>query len=290
MVRDARAELQVDAAGPVQEDPQRRRAPGAASARPPAPRRQARRCDRRSSIAVLQRGVRRRREARGWSSGSSIVKSLRTCHVVKKVGWRPTRRCGRSRRSPGGRERPSIAARHTAVPAAATRLTRRLLRPPAAASPGPRWQLDATSGRRTAPSRPAPRAPRALAEHSYSRSAAAGSAASVKLGPQPPPGIAVERELTDAQRAAPADVEQRAVHAAARAVEHAQPGDLVGEPSASASPSRAPTPEQHQEPGPISPTTSPSTDTDAELTRWIRARTPTADCRLPTYAAFNRSR
>ncbi len=42
--------------------------------------------------------------------------------------------------------------------------------------------------------------------------------------------------------------------------------------SASRSPSPAATPSRTSRPGPIAATRSPSTDTEAELTRWTRAR------------------
>ena len=90
--------------------------------------------------------------------------------------------------------------------------------------------------------------------------------------------------------AAAADVEQGAVHAAlARSSNTRSRATLSASRSACASPSACPTPSSTTSPVPIAPTTSPSTDTEAELTRWIRALTlPAADG--STYAAFNRSR
>ena len=129
-----------------------------------------------------------------------------------------------------------------------------------------------------APKRPSPtgtpRTCKRVAEMLVQPLAVGGLGGLGEARPQPPAGVAVERELADAQRGA-ADVEQRAVHAAALAVEHAQPRDLVGQlRGLRVGVARARRRAAPRRPAPISPTTSPSTETDAELTRWMRARTP----------------
>ena len=109
---------------------------------------------------------------------------------------------------------------------------------------------------------------------STSGSACSGRAAAIQLGRRPGRGVAVERELADDEHLA-AGVGDRAVHHAVVVVEDPQvPRACRPVRRATSASSSWVTPTSTHSPGPIAPTSSPSTVTAASRTRCTTARTP----------------
>ena len=104
------------------------------------------------------------------------------------------------------------------------------LRPPASASPGPRSRAPPTSGRRSDPSRPAPRAPPAARRKLVEPLGRRRLGGVGEARPQAPARVAVEGELADAERRAPPRSSSERSMRPLVSVEHAQPGDLVRQP------------------------------------------------------------
>ena len=107
-------------------------------------------------------------------------------------------------------------------------------------------------------------APSRSQKRSYSGSAALAGGGFAVAGPVAPASVAVEGELADAERLA---LVQRLVHPPLGVVEDAQRPHLVGEPVGLRLAVLAPDAKQHEHPGPICATRSPSTSTAAWLTR-----------------------